>query len=108
MDDKQAEKTSDLITRSKAMTGDNYLHIKLSPSLMKMDCFYESDWILIGGAITTVSLFEAFELNPAHLGEDGKIRRYHQVIGTVDDIEEDIINLKFVEIPHELEATNDN
>lgn len=41
-----------------------------------------------GGAITTPELLAAFELNPAHLFEDGVIRSYGKEVGTVKDIED--------------------
>ena len=40
-----------------------------------------------GGAIATQEEYENFELNYAHLCEDGIVRRYSQEIGTIKDIE---------------------
>ena len=48
-----------------------------------------NDLILIGGAVTTKDRYDNdyWADSLAHVSEDGTIKRYLQVIGTVDDIE---------------------
>lgn len=45
-----------------------------------------TDLIMVGGAITTKEGYENFKESICHLFNDGKIRRYGRVIGTIDDI----------------------
>lgn len=42
--------------------------------------------IMVGGALTTVGMFEAFDLNPCHLNRVGTITRFMRVIASRDDI----------------------
>ena len=55
--------------------------------------FANQEFILVGGdlarggAITTPEDYAAFQPSFAHLFEDGTIMRYHQQIGTREDIE---------------------
>jgi len=48
--------------------------------------FRDSEYLLIGGAIATRSQFENGQMGFAHVFEDGLIRRYGTVIGSVQDI----------------------
>ena len=45
------------------------------------------DLIMVGGAITTESLFDNFITGICHLFEDGRILRYGCEIGTINDIQ---------------------
>ncbi len=38
------------------------------------------------GAITTVEMYKTGQMSMAHLFQDGEIRRYNQVIGTIKEI----------------------
>jgi hypothetical protein len=56
--------------------------------------FKGQEWILINeddnrneGAITTVELFESFEMNPYHLFPNGDIMSYGEVVGNISEIE---------------------
>jgi len=42
---------------------------------------------LTSGAIAERKAYENFEVSYAHLCPDGNVRRYHEIIGTKDDIE---------------------
>jgi hypothetical protein len=42
---------------------------------------------LTSGAIAKRKEYEKFDVSYAHLCPDGNIRRYHEIIGTKDDIE---------------------
>lgn len=48
--------------------------------------FQGNKYILVGGAIATVKQYENFEDSYAHLGDDGIIMRYGNVIGKKEDI----------------------
>jgi len=53
--------------------------------------FKGNEYLLIGdlqtgGAIATEEQFDNFEPSYAHLMPDGRIMRYHRLIGTRDDI----------------------
>ncbi len=39
------------------------------------------------GALCTREQYENLEMNPCHLNGDGTITRFHEVIGTIADIE---------------------
>lgn len=43
--------------------------------------------ILVGGAITTMERFDNFDVSLAYLYEDGRIKCFGRVIGSVRDIE---------------------
>jgi len=52
--------------------------------------FKGKKFLLIGdltdGAIATKEQYESFETSYAHLCADGKVKRFHKIIGTKDDI----------------------
>jgi hypothetical protein len=57
---------------------------------MKRIRFQDREWLLVGtthGAIATPEAYANGEASYAHLGRDGVVRRFHEVIGTVSDIE---------------------
>lgn len=68
------------------MSYQGFPSVKLK-TLPLRELFPNDDCILIHGAMTTPGRFEDFVLSQCHLGDDGKIRRYRVVIGTIDDIE---------------------
>lgn len=49
--------------------------------------FRGNEYIFVQGAIMTPEAYANFDDSYAHLFDDGKIKRYGEVIGTVEDIE---------------------
>lgn len=49
--------------------------------------FQGEEWILIDRLITTEEAFTNFEPPYAGISDDGFVMRYHQIIGTSDEIE---------------------
>ncbi len=49
--------------------------------------FQGADYILVEGALTTVERYEQGLCSYAHMYEDGKVRRFREVIGSADEIE---------------------
>lgn len=57
---------------------------------MKRIKFQGNEYILTGnreGAITTPEAYASWETSYAHLFPNGVIKRFHQVIGSIEDIE---------------------
>ena len=55
--------------------------------MMQRIKFQGTQYILVGGAITTEERYKSGTVSFAHLGDDGIIRRYHEEIGTKADLE---------------------
>lgn len=70
---------------------DKHQHFKIKPTAPQaLKDLFPGDpiqLIMIDGAMTTIELFNDFDLNPCHLFEDGTIKRFREVIATRDDIE---------------------
>jgi len=56
-------------------------------SKMEMIKFKGKNYVLIEGALTTKEAYKNGRASYAHLFEDGKVRRFGEVIGSKEDIE---------------------
>lgn len=66
-----------------------------NPTIIHRIKWKERELLLVGswtaeykeGAIATQEQYDNFEMNEAHLFENGQIKRFNQVVGSVDEIE---------------------
>jgi hypothetical protein len=77
------------------MSYDGYPSVKLKTDALRA-LFPGDDCILMGdaedgGAMTTPALLDSFAMNPCHLNSDGQIMAYRRVIGTLADIEIEVL-----------------
>jgi hypothetical protein len=52
-----------------------------------MELLFPGESLVEGGFLADREAYVAGTASYAHLGKDGKVRRYHEVVGSTDDVE---------------------